>query len=262
MKLKTIISSIVVALLLASCSTPKNIVYFQDVKPGSEIPFVNTANIKIQPKDMLRILVSTSDERLTEQFNLMGANGTSTMTNNNGSNAIGYTVDSNGKILFPVLGELKVAGLTREEVANMIREELISHELVRDPVVIVSFLNLNVVVLGAVNSPGIKKLEKDKVSILDVIAQSGDLSIDGLRENVMVIRQENNMQKVYEINLLDADNVYSSPVYYMQQDDVVYVTPNNKARRSSTVNGSSFYTPSFWMSMTSFLISLAVIFVK
>ena len=262
MKLKTIISSIVAALVLASCSTPKNIVYFQDVKPGTEIPFVNTASIKIQPKDMLRILVSTSDERLTEQFNLMGSSGTSTMTTNSGSNAIGYTVNSEGRILFPVLGELKVAGLTREEVASMIRQELIDRELVRDPVIIVSFLNLNVVVLGAVNNPGVKRLEKDKVSILDVIAQSGDLSIDGLRENVMVIRQEQGMQKVYEINLLDAENVYSSPVYYMQQDDVVYVTPNDKARRGSTVNGSSFYTPAFWMSMTSFLISLVFIFVK
>lgn len=243
------------ALALASCNTPKNIVYFQDVKAGSEIAFKNAAQIKIQPKDKLSIIVSTSDERLTNQFNLSGGTSSSQMT---GGRGLGYTVDSYGDIIFPVIGEIHVAGLTREQVANLIRDELIKRQLVKDPVVIVTFMNLSVAVLGSVGSPGLVAIDKDKVSILDAIAMSGDLSIDGQRENVMIIRNEGGVQKVYEIDLTNADNVYSSPVYYLQQDDVIYVAPNKKQQRGSTVNGNLFQTWGFWMSLTSFMLSLGL----
>ena len=257
MKLKSLIAYVAAALVLASCSTPKNIVYFQDMNPGSEIPFKNTAQIKIQSKDKLSIIVSTSDERLTDQFNLsMGSTSTQAM----GGQTLGYTVDSYGDIIFPVLGEIHVAGLTREQVANLIREELIKRQLVKDPVVIVSFLNLSVAVLGSVGHPGLVPLTKDKVSILDVIAEAGDLTIDGQRENVMIIRNEGGTEKVYYVNLTDANSVYSSPVYYMQQDDVIYVSPNEKAQRNSTVNGNTLQTYSFWMSLTTFVISLGLLF--
>lgn len=257
MKLKALILSAVAALALASCSAPKNVVYFQDMNPGSEIPFKNTAQIKIQPKDKLSIIVSTSDERLTNQFNISVGSNSTQIT---GGQTIGYTVDSYGDIIFPVLGELHVAGLTREEVANLIRDELIKRQLVKDPVVIVSFLNLSVAVLGSVSSPGLVELTKDKVSILDVIAEAGDLTIDGKRENVMIIRRENGMEKAYFVDLTDANSVYSSPVYYMQQDDVIYVSPNEKAQRNSTANGNTLQTYGFWMSLTTFVISLGLLF--
>lgn len=260
MKLRTLILSAAVA-MLASCSAPKDIVYFQDVQRGSEFTSNNSAIIKIQPKDQLRIIVSTSDTRLTDQFNLSaGSNSSSSV--GTGGQGIGYTVDSAGDIVFPVLGEIHVAGMTREQVADYIRQELIGRDLVKDPVVIVQFMNLSVAVLGEVKSPGRVPIEKDKITILDAIADAGDLTIDGERTNVKIIRTEDAKESVYEVDLTDANSVYNSPVFYLQQDDVVYVTPNNKARRGSTVNGNTLQTYGFWMSLATFLMSIGVLVFK
>lgn len=259
MKLRTIILSAAVA-MLASCSAPKDIVYFQDVQRGSEFVSNNSAKIKIQPKDQLCIIVSTSDNRLTEQFNLSAGSNSSTL--GSGGQGIGYTVDPAGDIVFPVLGEIHVAGMTRDQVADYIRRELIGRDLVKDPVVIVQFMNLSVAVLGEVKSPGRVPIEKDKITILDAIADAGDLTIDGERTNVKIIRTDGAKQSVYEVDLTDANSVYNSPVFYLQQDDVVYVTPNNKARRGSTVNGNTLQTYAFWMSLATFLMSIGVLVFK
>ena len=152
--------------------------------------------------------------------------------------------------------------MTRDQVADYIRRELIGRDLVKDPVVIVQFMNLSVAVLGEVKSPGRVPIEKDKITILDAIADAGDLTIDGERTNVKIIRTDGAKQSVYEVDLTDANSVYNSPVFYLQQDDVVYVTPNNKARRGSTVNGNTLQTYAFWMSLATFLMSIGVLVFK
>lgn len=263
MKLKSLALIAIASLSAVSCSTPKDIVYFQDVHPGSELYVTTSNNIIIQPKDQLQIIVSTSDQRLTDQFNIQtGSNSSLLNSSNNGTGGIGYIVDSYGNIDFPVIGTIHVQGMTREEVAAYIRTQLTQRDLVKDPVVIVQFMNLSVAVLGEVASPGRIPIRKDKLTILDAIADAGDLTIDGRRDNVTIIRNDGNKEQVYQVDLTNAASIYTSPVYYLQQDDVIYVEPNKKAQRGATANGNTLQTYGFWMSLATFLMSIGVLVFK
>ena len=246
-------------LAAVSCSTPKEISYFQDLQPGiSELTITDPVEIKVRPKDKLSILVNSQDQKLNELFNLQNTGG-----NTSGNRIeLGYTVDTQGFINFPVLGKVKVDGMTREQIAEHLTEQIKERELIKDPVVTVEFLNLGVSVLGEVNNPGRIKIDRDNMTILDALSEAGDLTIYGKREKVLVLRQENGKQRVYGVNLCSADHIYTSPVYYLQQNDVVYVEPNDTKSRQSTVNGNTVRSTSFWMSFASFIISIAVLVVK
>ena len=161
-----------------------------------------------------------------------------------------------------MLGKLHVQDMTREEVAVYIKKELQSHDLIKDPVVTVEFMNLSVNVMGEVNRPGRYNIDKDHLTILDALSQAGDLTIYGKREKVLVLRNENGKQRVYGINLCSADHLYSSPVYYLQQNDVVYVEPNDTKARQSTVNGNNVRSTSFWISLASLLTTISVLIFK
>lgn len=252
-------------ILLGACSTSKNITYFQDLRPGeSELTLTAPVEIRIHPKDKLSILVNSQDPRLTNLFNLpilsqqIGLNSYSSSSRG----VSGYTVDTNGNIDFPVLGQLHIAGMTREEVAAHIKKELQSHDLIKDPVVTVEYMNLSISVMGEVNRPGRYNIEKDELTILDALSQAGDLTIFGKREKVLVMRKENGKQRVYGINLCSGEHLYTSPVYYLQQNDVVYVEPNDTKARQSTVNGNNVRSTSFWISLASLLTSIAVLIAK
>lgn len=251
--------------MLGACSTSKNITYFQDLRPGeSELTLAAPVEIKIQPKDKLSILVNSQDPRLTNLFNLPIFTQQIGQEGNTGSSrgVSGYTVDTDGNIDFPVLGQLYIAGMTREEVAAYIKKELQSHDLIKDPVVIVEYMNLSISVMGEVNRPGRYNIEKDELTILDALSQAGDLTIFGKREKVLVLRKENGKQRVYGINLCSGEHLYTSPVYYLQQNDVVYVEPNETKSRQSTVNGNNVRSTSFWISLASLLTSIAVLIAK
>lgn len=250
---------------LVACSTSKEISYFQDLRPGeSELMLAVPMEIKIQPKDKLSILVNSQDLRLTNLFNLPIVSQQVGQDSSLGTNwgLSGYTVDSKGDIDFPVLGKLHVQDMTREEVAVYIKKELQSHDLIKDPVVTVEFMNLSVNVMGEVNRPGRYNIDKDHLTILDALSQAGDLTIYGKREKVLVLRNENGKQRVYGINLCSADHLYSSPVYYLQQNDVVYVEPNDTKARQSTVNGNNVRSTSFWISLASLLTTISVLIFK
>lgn len=123
-------------------------------------------------------------------------------------------------------------------------------------------MNLSVNVMGEVNRPGRYNIDKDHLTILDALSQAGDLTIYGKREKVLVLRNENGTQRVYGINLCSADHLYSSPVYYLQQNDVVYVEPNDTKARQSTVNGNNVRSTSFWISLASLLTTISVLIFK
>ena len=254
---KNLIGAILL-LFLGACSTSKEVTYFQDLRPGeSELALTAPVEIKIQPKDKLSILVNSQDLRLTNLFNLPIVSQQIGMEGSSGSNrgVSGYTVDSKGNIDFPVLGEIHIAGMTREEVAAYIKKELQSHDLIKDPVVTVEYMNLSVAVMGEVNNPGRFSIDKDNLTILDALSQAGDLTIYGKREKVLVLRKEEGKQRVYGVNLC-------SPAYYLQQNDVVYVEPNATKARQSTVNGNNVRSTSFWISLASLLTSIAVLIAK
>lgn len=252
---------------LNSCNTSKEVVYFQDMEPGAtEIRMTSPLEITIRPEDKISIIVNSRDPQLTDLFNLpyvtrqLGVStryGGSYANNNQGIS--GYTVDADGNIDFPVLGKIHVAGMKREEIASHIKNELVTKNLVKDPVVTVEFMNLCISVLGEVNNPGRFNIDRDRITILDAISMAGDLTIYGNRYKVMVMRQEGDIQRVYGVNLTSGEHVYTSPVYYLQQNDVVYVEPNDVKARQSTVNGNNIRSTSFWISLASLLTSIGIL---
>ena len=267
MKFCKILSLILMVLAAVSCSTPKEISYFQDLQPGvTELTITDPVEIKVRPKDKLSILVNAQDPKLTNMFNLpivsqqIGQESTGSSGTIRGVS--GYTVDSFGDINFPVLGKIRVEGMTREQIADYLTKQLKEQELIKDPVVTVEFMNLGVSVLGEVNKPGRISINRDNMTILDALSEAGDLTIFGKREKVLVLRQEDGKQRVYGVNLCSAEHIYSSPVYYLQQNDVVYVIPNNTKSRQSTVNGNTVRSTSFWISLASLITSIAVLIAK
>lgn len=267
MKFCKILSLTLMVLAAVSCSTPKEISYFQDLQPGvTELTITDPVEIKVRPKDKLSILINAQDQKLTNMFNLpivsqqIGQESTGSSGTSRGVS--GYTVDTDGYINFPVLGKIKVEGMTREQIAEYLTGQLKEQELIKDPVVTVEFMNLGVSVLGEVNKPGRISINRDNLTILDALSEAGDLTIFGKREKVLVLRQENGKQRVYGINLCSAEHIYSSPVYYLQQNDVVYVIPNDTKSRQSTVNGNTVRSTSFWISLASLITSIAVLIAK
>ncbi len=253
-------------ILMSSCSSSRRITYFQDLRPGeSEQALAVPLEIKIRPEDKISILVNSRDPLLTDLFNLpivsrqIGLATRSGGVSGSNQSLSGYTVDTQGYIDFPVLGKIQVAGMKREELAAYLKKELISKNLVKDPVVTVEFLNLCVSVLGEVNNPGRYNIDRDRMTLLDALSMAGDLTIYGKRDKVLVLRQENGVQRVYGLDLTSAKQMYSSPAFCLQQNDVVYVEPNTVKARQSTVNGNNVRSTSFWISLASLLTSVAIL---
>ncbi len=252
---------------LTSCGSSKKVVYFQDLKPGeTEIQLPEVKAITVRPEDKISIIVNSRDPQLTDLFNLpyvsrqlgqsLSRNGITTGISQGVSV---YTVNAEGEIDFPVLGKIKVAGMKREEIAETVKNKLITENLVKDPVVTVEFANLCISVLGEVNHPGRFSIDRDRLTILDALSMAGDLTIYGNRYKVMVLRQEGDIQRVYGIDLTSGNHIYTSPAYYLQQNDVVYVEPNDVKARQSTVNGNNVRSTSFWISLASLLTSVAIL---
>lgn len=263
------------ALLLAaaSCSTPKDIAYFQDVTHGEMIQPLERNDIKVRPEDKLSIVVSTQDPALSSMFNLVttqnrigssSSGGTLGGSSSGGSGQTSlYTVDPDGDINFPVLGRLHVAGMNRTQLSKYIESEIKSRELVKDPIVTVDYANTGISVLGEVKSPGRVEFNKDHLTIVEAIAMAGDVAPDGMRQNVTVMREgPNGQQTVYKVDLTDMKQLAQSPVYYMQQNDVIYVEPNDKAKRNTTPNGNSPFTPAFWFSIASFAMTIGTLVIS
>lgn len=251
---------------LSSCGSSKQVVYFQDLKPGeTEIKLPEVKAITIRPEDKISIIVNSRDPQLTNLFNLpyiskqIGQSSSLASVGGNSQGISAYTVDGDGEIDFPVLGKIYVAGMKREEIAEYIKNELVKENLVKDPVVTVEFANLCVSVLGEVNNPGRFGIDRDRVTVLDALSMAGDLTIYGNRSKVMVLRQEGDVQRLYGLDLTSGNHVYTSPAYYLQQNDVVYVEPNAVKARQSTVNGNNVRSTAFWFSLASLLTSVAIL---
>lgn len=258
MKAKLLIYAVLLTSILSSCSSYKKIPYFQD---ADRIKGINTSavqEITLRPKDRISIIVNCKDPQLSALFNLpyvtqrvVSTGARNTLYGEESSSVSGYTVDSEGNIDFPTIGKINVAGLTRNELATLIKDEIETRNQAKDPVISVDFLNLSVSVIGEVASPGIYRIYKDNMTILEALSSAGDVTIQGNRDDVLVLRMEEGKQKTYRVNLNSLQNVVQSPVYYLQQDDVIYVTPNKMKAKMSTVNGNTVRSTSFWISIAS-----------
>ncbi|MCF0211178.1 MAG: polysaccharide biosynthesis/export family protein [Bacteroidales bacterium] len=255
LKIIVLLSSVV---FLASCSSTKDIRYFQNAENGKTTAVSHPIAIKVKAGDKLSIVVNSKNPELAALYNLpiqsvrLGSGG---VISGNSQSVSVYTVDSEGNIDFPVLGKINVLDKTRSEIADIVKQALISNQLVNDPVVIVEYSEMYVSMLGEIAHPGRYTINKDNVTVLDAIGMAGDLTIYGKRDSIQVLRTTDAGQTMYVVNITNLDSLLSSPAYYLQQNDVVYVQPNATRERQSTVNGNNIRSTSFWISLGSFLIT-------
>lgn len=255
---------IVFLFVLASCKTYEKINYMQDVRVDTPVEVSVNQGIRIQPQDMLSIVVSSKTPELAMIFNLPVVSyqaGSEVVSGAGTQRLLGYVVDNNGEIDFPVLGKIKVVGLTRWEVQEYIKKTIIDAGLMKDLVVTVEFMNFKISIMGEVNSPGTYTINGDKVTLLEALSMARDLTIYGKRDGVYVVREENGVRTTYNVDLRSV-SLFDSPVYYLRQNDVVYVEPNKVRAGQSTINENSLKSVSLWISIGSFLTSLAVLIFK
>lgn len=247
----------VLVVLMVACSGQKQIVYFQDIQAGDSDTIQDTVLIRLQVSDKVNIHVSARDPEISNLFSLYSTGNIQANQNMKS----GYTIDSNGDITFPILGKIHVVGMTREELTEYLVTLLQDRQLIRDPVVTVEFENLTVTVLGDANTSKRIYINKDYYTLLDAMADMGDLQITGVRENVKVLRNHNGVVTAYNVNLCSAQDIYASPVYYLQQNDVIYIAPNKKKSRGYYDNATMLVTPTFWTGIVSSILSLTSVII-
>lgn len=239
-------------LLTSSCASRRDIVYLQDA-PTSTPSQYTIPVLRIAKGDMLGITVNSKNRELSDPFNLpmvgyYNAFGISAATSQQG-----YIVDDEGCITFPSLGRLHVEGLTRQEFNKQIAAELRDKGLLNDATVTVSLLNAQISVLGEVARPGSFPMMSEEVSILDAIAMAGDLTIQGRRDNVLVIREVNGERYIVAHDLR-SNNLFDSPCYFLRQGDIVYVEPNSAKAQTASINPNN--NVGTWLSVVSTATSL------
>lgn len=230
--IKSFLLLCVLSVVLTSCATKEDIVYFQNVNQDVNNVSINQYLPVIRADDMLTITVSALDQDLARPFNLptvaFGSNGE--ILGNQRQET--YLVDSNGNIEFPVLGTLKLGGLNRIQATNMIKDLLT--EYLKNPIVNLRTVNFKVTVLGEVRNPGVYTVQNDRITIIEALGLAGDLTIQAKRDNLLVVREDNNKKSYHRVNLTN-EEVFNSPVYYLSQNDVIYVEPNTSRIKSSTI---------------------------
>ncbi|MBQ5896585.1 MAG: polysaccharide biosynthesis/export family protein [Bacteroidaceae bacterium] len=253
MKKNIVIVSLLAVMLLASCTSYKKVPYLQDSSEWSGSETVTVYEPKIQPYDLLSILVSNPDNPTSSiAYNLISPSDNSRNQSLQSQPTLhNYLVDAEGCVVIPNVGKLNIGGLTIAQAEQVILGK-VRGSFATEPVVVVRFVDFKISVLGEVTAPGTYTVKNGKVNIFDALALARDLTIYGQRDNVKIIREDNAGKKqVFELDLNDT-SVLDSPNYYLQQNDVVYVTPNKSKARNSDIGSST----SLWFSGTSILISL------
>ena len=257
-KITTTVFAALAILLFAACASPKNVAYIQNSDTFATDSSALLYEARIMPKDVLTITVTTVNPEISAPFNLVVS--PTIGTSSSGSQTLGtnralqtYLVSNDGTISFPVLGTLKVGGLSKLECEKLIHDRIVRYlNGTDDPVVTVRMANYKISVLGEVARPGMFTVSNEEINIFEALALAGDLTIYGVRDQVKLIRKDSDgKRRVYTMNLNDA-NIITSPCYYLQQNDVVYVEPNKVKARNSSVG----QTTSLWLTSTSILISL------
>jgi len=242
--------------LLCSCGSPKKVLYLQDIEQFSEQGITQKYEVNVQEDDLLSIIVSSKDKELTEPFNLRKFEN---VTNINNDNELGFLVDINGDIDYPILGKIHAAGLTRLQLQELIKKKLIENNLIKDPIVTIQFLNFKVSVIGEVNKPGSFKISGDRINLFEALSMAGDLTIYGNRERVGIIREQNNERVVSFIDIRTSQ-IFNSDYYYLQQNDIIYVEPNNIRAQQSGINQNM--SVSAIVSVLSLLTSVSILIFK
>ncbi len=262
MRLNRLLIALAISGVLASCTSYKDIPYLQN--PEIVNQYADTLSLydaKIMPKDLLSITVNTSDPQASAPFNLTVQTPINTALANINTTTQPtlqqYLVSNKGEIDFPIIGRLKVVGLTKNQAEDLIRDSLRPY-LKEVPIVTVRMANYQISVLGEVARPGTFTVSNEKVNILQALAMAGDMTVYGVRDNVKLVREEiTGKREIITIDLNRSDLVLS-PYYYLRQNDIIYVSPNKTKARNSDIGSST----SIWISATSILVSLASLIVN
>ena len=253
--------ALTMVLMLSGCGSTKNVAYFQNADSISLAASKMLYEAKIMPKDDLTTTVIATDPKVAMPFNLAVSNtiGTSGQLSSSQGSLQGYLVDNNGNIEFPVVGTLHVGGLTKKQAEDLVKSKIKPYLAdSENPIVTVRMASYHVSVIGEVTKPGIISVPQEKMSVLEALAQAGDLTIYGKRDNVLLIRQDAEGEKhTYRMNLNDA-NIINSPFYYLQQNDIIYVEPNKVKAQNSSIGSST----TLLMSGLSILTSIASLVVN
>lgn len=232
--IKYFLHIILISVLLLSCASKKKYVYFNKSELKSES--VNNFNPKLKTGDLLMINVYSSNLETSEPFNLPNLNSNIRAGYTNGIAAgSGYLIDKEGNIDFPLLGEINLLNLNTIEASNLIRSKL--EPYLSSPIVNLQIQNFKITVLGEVKNPGTFQIPNERITITEALGLAGDLTINGLRNNITIIRDDNGVKKEIILDITSKD-IFNSEYYYLSQNDVVYISPNQAKVNSSTMSSS------------------------
>ncbi len=242
----------VITVVLSSCVTPRDIVYFQDAGDYTQYRDVTPYEVYIHQDDLLAIMVNSQATEAALPFNLPIASYYVGGDSYGQQRVLGYLVDKEGNIDFPVLGKIHVEGLSRNALRELLKKKLIEEGQLSDPIITVNFLNFRVSVQGEVNRPGTFLISGERITLLEALSMAGDLTIYGRRDRVAVIRESNGKRSILYHNLSSTE-VFASTCYYLQQNDIVYVEPNNRRIQQSNINQNN--SASVWLSIASIVLT-------
>lgn len=245
-------------LLLGACNAQRNVLYLQDVQSGTEVVLPENYIIRLKPLDQVTMTVNSRTPELATPFNSSSSYnslaGNGTTSNISEHNLQVLTIDKDGFITVPVIGNVQCAGMTRDELAEEIERRIIEGGYLVDPQVNIRFAELTISIIGEVQKPGRYDIRKDQLSILEALALAGDLTIYGNRTDVAVVREKDGKSIVTKLDLRSSE-IFSSPCFYLEQNDVIIVSPNKYKAATAEINQNR----SFWISIASTTISLATL---
>ena len=250
-------------IILFSCASPKEVLYLQDVDKYKEEQFDEDYEAIISKDDLLAIAVSSKNPELALPFNkpvLTYQLGTTGDLGGTGiQRSLGYLVDINGDIDFPILGKIRVEGLTRKKLTTLLKNKITEELYINDPVITIQFLNFRISVIGEVNYPGKFTIAGDRITLFEALSMAGDLTIYGKRDRVAVIREEKGKRTIMYHDLRSSE-LFKSPCYYLQQNDIVYVEPNKARIGQSEINEN--HSVGVWLSSVSLIASIISIIIN
>ncbi|TDG37694.1 polysaccharide export protein [Pedobacter changchengzhani] len=239
--MKNHIYFLLLMLLFCSCKGYKQVAYFQDLNKDGVInqEIKNYTTLKLQKDDLLSISISSIEPKAAAVYNIGNGGGVSAVGMGSSSGQDGYLIDENGEIQIPTLGTVKVGGLTTSEAKILITKKLVP--FLGNPVVNLKLINFKISILGDVGAPGVYPIQGERISFVEAISKAGDLNISGLRKNILLVRETDGARKFIRLDLNDKD-IFNSPYYYLQPNDVIYVQPSNSkyAAVDNTTRNISF----------------------
>ena len=254
------ITLVLLLFLLVGCNAQRNVLYIQDLESGAEITLPENYLIRLKPHDQLKIVVNSKNPELAAPFNSATSynalSGSNTPISTSEAGLQTLTVDSEGYITLPIIGKIACVGLTREQLESAIEARIREEGYIQDPYVNVRFAEFTISIVGEVMKPGRYNIEKDQITIFDALAMAGDMTIYGNRETVSVVREKDGRNIITRLDLRNSD-CFSSPCFYLEQNDIVIVSPNKYKAATAEINQNR----SFWISLASTAIALATLII-